>query len=136
MAGEPSNEVVAQRLALQPPSANRASDLLPGLRAPHDSHLTKRKRNRWPIVSRYLTGLESWLTLRSRPGSPPPPYKMALLTWLTILPLIPLVVRVLDELLERVARVTGLAITTAVTIPLMDRDAARPGYSGAGYPAA
>jgi hypothetical protein len=40
-----------------------------------------------------LTGLESWFTLPTQPGLPPPPrYKMALVTWVTIFPLITLVV--------------------------------------------
>ena len=44
---------------------------------------------------------------------------MALITWLTIFPLITLVVVVLDPLLEGLGRVTRLAITTAVTVPIM-----------------
>jgi antibiotic biosynthesis monooxygenase (ABM) superfamily enzyme len=73
-----------------------------------------------PMQSRYLTGLESWFTLPSRPGAlPPPPWKMALLTWVTIFPLITGVVLALDPLLEGFALVSRLAITTAVTVPLM-----------------
>jgi antibiotic biosynthesis monooxygenase (ABM) superfamily enzyme len=35
----------------------------------------------------FLTGLESWFTLPTQPGAPPPPpYKMAILTWVTIFP--------------------------------------------------
>ena len=38
-----------------------------------------------PMRTSFVTGLESWFTLPSQPGLvPPPPYKMALLTWLTI----------------------------------------------------
>jgi antibiotic biosynthesis monooxygenase (ABM) superfamily enzyme len=73
-----------------------------------------------PIRTRYLTGLESWFTLPARPGAPPPPpYKMALLTWITITPLITGVVLALEPLLEEFALVPRLAITTAVTVPLM-----------------
>jgi antibiotic biosynthesis monooxygenase (ABM) superfamily enzyme len=68
----------------------------------------------------FVTGLESWFTLPDRPGAPPPPpYKMALLTWTTIFPLITLVVLVLDPVLTRLALVPRLAVTTAVTVPLM-----------------
>ena len=44
---------------------------------------------------------------------------MALITWLTIFPLITLVVVVLDPILEGLGRVRRLAITTAVTVPIM-----------------
>ena len=44
---------------------------------------------------------------------------MALLTWITIFPLITLVVIVLEPLLEELTRVPRLAITTAVTVPIM-----------------
>ena len=73
-----------------------------------------------PIRTTFLTGLESWFTLPDRPGAPPPPpYKMALLTWVTIFPLITLVVLALDPVLTGLALVPRLAITTAVTVPLM-----------------
>lgn len=70
--------------------------------------------------TQFLTGLESWFTLPGRPGSPPPPpYKMALLTWVTIFPLITVVVLALDPLLVRLDLVPRLAVTTAVTVPIM-----------------
>ena len=73
-----------------------------------------------PMRTQFLTGLESWFTLPERPGAPPPPpYKMALLTWITIFPLITGVIVVLGPLLQRVSLVPRLAITTAVTVPLM-----------------
>jgi uncharacterized protein len=73
-----------------------------------------------PMHTQFLTGLESWFTLPARPGSPPPPpYKMALLTWLTIFPLITVVVLALDPLLVRLDLVPRLAVTTAVTVPIM-----------------
>jgi antibiotic biosynthesis monooxygenase (ABM) superfamily enzyme len=73
-----------------------------------------------PMQSRYLTGLESWFTLPSRPGAlPPPPWKMALLTWVTIFPLITLVVELLGPLIEELSVVLRLGITTALTVPLM-----------------
>lgn len=73
-----------------------------------------------PMRTSFLTGLESWFTLPDRPGAPPPPpYKMALLTWIVIFPLITLVVLALDPVLTTLALVPRLAITTAVTVPLM-----------------
>jgi antibiotic biosynthesis monooxygenase (ABM) superfamily enzyme len=73
-----------------------------------------------PMRTQFVTGLETWFTLPGRPGlPPPPPYKMALLTWITIFPLITLVVIVLDPLLEGLERVPRLAVTTAVTVPIM-----------------
>jgi uncharacterized protein len=73
-----------------------------------------------PVHTQFLTGLETWFTIPGRPGShPPPPYKMALVTWLTIFPLITLVVVVLAPLLDGLPLVARLAITTAVTVPIM-----------------
>jgi antibiotic biosynthesis monooxygenase (ABM) superfamily enzyme len=73
-----------------------------------------------PMRTQFLTGLESWFTLPGQPGAPPPPpYKMALLTWLTIFPLITGVVIVLGPLIAGIPLVPRLGITTAVTVPLM-----------------
>jgi uncharacterized protein len=73
-----------------------------------------------PIHRQFLTGLETWFTVPARPGTPPPPpYKMALLTWITIFPLITLVVVILGPLLGGLPLVPRLAITTAVTVPIM-----------------
>jgi uncharacterized protein len=73
-----------------------------------------------PMRTRFVTGLETWFTLSDHPGiPPPPPYTMALLTWLTIFPLITLVVIALDPLLDKLALVPRLAVTTAVTVPIM-----------------
>jgi uncharacterized protein len=73
-----------------------------------------------PMRTQFVTGLETWFTLPGGPATPPPPpYKMALLTWITIFPLITLLVVVLGPLLEGLALVPGLAITTAVTVPIM-----------------
>ncbi len=73
-----------------------------------------------PIRRQVLTGLESWFTLPADPGvPPPPPYKMAVLTWITIFPLITLVIVALGPLIKDLALVPRLAITTAVTVPLM-----------------
>jgi uncharacterized protein len=73
-----------------------------------------------PMRTQFLTGLETWFTVPGRPGTPaPPPYKMALVTWITIFPLITLVVVVLGPLLQGLDLVPSLAITTAVTVPIM-----------------
>jgi antibiotic biosynthesis monooxygenase (ABM) superfamily enzyme len=68
----------------------------------------------------FVTGLESWFTLPGQPGmAPPPPYKMALLTWITIFPLITAIVAVTGPLLEELPLAARLGITTALTVPLM-----------------
>jgi uncharacterized protein len=73
-----------------------------------------------PMRTQFLTGLESWFTLPGEPGAPPPPpYKMALLTWLAIFPVITGVVVILGPTLMGVALVPRLGITTAITVPLM-----------------
>jgi uncharacterized protein len=67
-----------------------------------------------------LTGLEGWFTLPTQPGTPPPPpYKMALVTWAAIFPLITGVVVATAPLLGRLPLVVRLAVTTGVTVPLM-----------------
>jgi antibiotic biosynthesis monooxygenase (ABM) superfamily enzyme len=73
-----------------------------------------------PTRTNFVTGLESWFTLPDRPGTPPPPpYKMALLTWITIFPLITGIVAATGPLLEGLPLVLRLGITTAVAVPLM-----------------
>lgn len=73
-----------------------------------------------PLRRQVLTGLEAWFILPTQPGAPPPPpYKMALVTWATIFPLITLVVVATAPLLGRLPLVARLAVTTGVTVPLM-----------------
>jgi uncharacterized protein len=73
-----------------------------------------------PIQTQVLTGLEGWFTLPSQPGvPPPPPSKMALVTWATIFPLITLVVVATAPLVGHLPLVARLAVTTGVTVPLM-----------------
>jgi antibiotic biosynthesis monooxygenase (ABM) superfamily enzyme len=70
--------------------------------------------------TQFLTGLESWFTLPADPGAPPPPpYKMALLTWITIFPLISGIVAVFGPTLARIPLVPRTAITTAIAVPVM-----------------
>ena len=73
-----------------------------------------------PMRTEFLTGLESWFTLPTQPGAPPPPrYKMAAVTWVTIFPLITLVVVASAPLIGRLPLVARLAVTTLVTVSLM-----------------
>jgi uncharacterized protein len=72
-----------------------------------------------PLRRQVLTGLEGWFTLPTQPGVPPPPYKMAILTWVTIFPLITLVVVATAPLVGSLPLVVRLAVTTGVTVPLM-----------------
>jgi antibiotic biosynthesis monooxygenase (ABM) superfamily enzyme len=72
-----------------------------------------------PMRTEFLTGLESWFTLPTQTGAPPPRYKMAAVTWVTIFPLITLVVVVSAPLIGRLALVARLAVTTLVTVSLM-----------------
>jgi uncharacterized protein len=73
-----------------------------------------------PVRAEFVTGLESWFTVPStRPLAPPPPYKMALVTWLTIFPLITGVVIAIGPLVAGVPLVARLGVTTAITVPLM-----------------
>ncbi len=73
-----------------------------------------------PMRTQFLTGLESWFTLPTEPGAPPPPpYKMAVLTWVTIFPLITVVVVVSAPLIGGLPLVPRLGVTTLVTVSLM-----------------
>jgi uncharacterized protein len=73
-----------------------------------------------PIRRSFVTGLETWFTLPDQPGVlPPPPYKMALVTWITIFPLITAIVAITGPLLEGLPQAVRLGITTALTVPLM-----------------
>jgi uncharacterized protein len=70
-----------------------------------------------PLRRQVLTGLEGWFTQPGLP--PPPPYKLALVTWATIFPLITLVVVATAPLVGSWPLVARLAVTTGVTVPLM-----------------
>jgi uncharacterized protein len=73
-----------------------------------------------PIRRQFLTGLETWFTLPAEPGTPPPPpYKMALVTWILIFPLITAIIYFLGPTLARIPLVPRLAITTGIAVPVM-----------------
>jgi uncharacterized protein len=73
-----------------------------------------------PMHRTFVTGLETWFTVPGMPATPPPPpYKMALLTWVTIFPLITGLVVALEPLVEDLPLALRLGITTALAVPLM-----------------
>ena len=96
------------------------------LRAWQDSE----ERRRWnerarPLIQeepkvRILTGLETWFTLPSKEGAPPPPrYKMATITWLAVFPLATLVFMVLDPLIGSAPVALRTLAFTLVMVTLM-----------------
>jgi antibiotic biosynthesis monooxygenase (ABM) superfamily enzyme len=73
-----------------------------------------------PIQTQVLVGLEGWFTLPTQPSvPPPPPYKMAIVTWVTIFPLITLVVVATAPLVGSLPLVVRLGVTTLATVALM-----------------
>jgi antibiotic biosynthesis monooxygenase (ABM) superfamily enzyme len=69
---------------------------------------------------RILTGLETWFTLPSREGDPPPPrYKMAIVTWLAVFPLATTVFVVLDPLIGGVHAILRTLVFTLIMVSLM-----------------
>jgi antibiotic biosynthesis monooxygenase (ABM) superfamily enzyme len=73
-----------------------------------------------PMRRSFVTGLETWFTLPGRPGlAAPPPYKMALVTWVAIFPLITAIVAITGPWLKELPLAVRLGITTALAVPLM-----------------
>jgi antibiotic biosynthesis monooxygenase (ABM) superfamily enzyme len=69
---------------------------------------------------RILTGLETWFTLPSRDGQPPPPrYKMAVVTWIAVFPLATVVFMLLDPLLGGSPAVLRTLVFTMLMVSLM-----------------
>lgn len=67
-----------------------------------------------------LTGLETWFTLSSEPiKSPPPRYKMALITWLGVFSTIAVVSRLLAPLLSGLPVLLNQLITTGLVVVLL-----------------
>lgn len=100
----------------------------------HESNLhtweTSEERRRWLRESRpllqeeekvnVLTGLETWFTLPSKPGEPPPPrYKMAVVTWLGVFPVVTVVFSVFGRWLEMMPTLLRTLVFTVVMVTLM-----------------
>jgi uncharacterized protein len=100
----------------------------------HESNLhaweTSEERRRWLRESRpllqeeekvnVLTGLETWFTLPSKPGEPPPPrYKMAVVTWLGVFPVVTVIFSVFGRWLEMMPTLLRTLVFTVVMVTLM-----------------
>ncbi len=73
-----------------------------------------------PPVIQVITGLETWFTLSNSPSiTPPPRYKMMIVTWLAVFPLITLISVILQRLLVNLPLVMRVAIVTAIAVPTM-----------------
>lgn len=67
-----------------------------------------------------LSGLETWFTLPAQPGlSPPPRYKMFVITWVTIFVLINLMNRLVIPLLQPLPSLLVTLIVTGLMVALM-----------------
>jgi antibiotic biosynthesis monooxygenase (ABM) superfamily enzyme len=67
-----------------------------------------------------LTGLETWFTLPGKPTiTPPPRYKMALVSWLAVFPLITGISVVFQHFLGVLPLVLRVAFVTAIAVPTM-----------------
>lgn len=91
---------------------------------------TSEERRRWLRESRpllqeeekvnVLTGLETWFTLPSKPGEPPPPrYKMAVVTWLGVFPVVTVIFSVFGRWLEMMPTLLRTLVFTVVMVTLM-----------------
>lgn len=73
-----------------------------------------------PPQIQVLTGLETWFTLSgSNSITPPPRYKMTVVTWLAVFPLITFISLVLKQLILTLPLVFRVAIITAIAVPTM-----------------
>lgn len=73
-----------------------------------------------PEAVQTLTGLETWFTLSSKPiKSPPPRYKMALVTWLGVFITLAVVSRVLAPLLSGLPVLLNQLITTGLVVAIL-----------------
>jgi uncharacterized protein len=87
------------------------------------------ERHRWlrraePLVHEekvhVLTGLETWFTLPTKPGEPPPPrYKMVIVSWLAIFPIVTLIFSVFGQWLNLLPTLLRTLVFTAVMVTLM-----------------
>ena len=87
------------------------------------------ERRRWlrkakPLVReenvQVLTGLETWFTLPSKPGETPPPrYKMAVVTWLAVFPTITAIFLLLSPILTALPLLLRTLLLTLIMVSLM-----------------
>lgn len=69
---------------------------------------------------RVLTGLETWFTLPSKSGAPPPPrYKMAVVTWLAVFPTVLVIFTLFGPLLNLLPTVLRTLVFTLTMVTLM-----------------
>jgi antibiotic biosynthesis monooxygenase (ABM) superfamily enzyme len=100
----------------------------------HESNLhtweTSEERQRWLRKSRpllqeeekfnVLTGLETWFTLPSKPGEPPPPrYKMAIVTWIGVFPVVAVIFSLFGHWLNLRPTLLRTLVFTAVMVTFM-----------------
>jgi len=100
----------------------------------HESNLhaweTSEERQRWlrkskPLLQeeeklKVLTGLETWFTLPSSPGEPPPPrYKMATVSWLALFPVVTGIFFLFGRWLNPLPTVVHTLVLTAMMATLM-----------------
>ena len=73
-----------------------------------------------PPQIQVLTGLETWFTLPGKPTiTPPPRYKMALVSWLAVFPLITGISVIFQHFLGILPLVLRVAFVTAIAVPTM-----------------
>lgn len=67
-----------------------------------------------------MTGLETWFTLPSKNGaSPPPRYKMVVVTWIAVFPLATLIFMLLQPLLGNAPAVLRTLVFTVIMVSMM-----------------
>jgi uncharacterized protein len=73
-----------------------------------------------PEAVQTLTGLETWFTLPNKPlKSPPPRYKMALVTWLGVFATLSILSRLLAPFLSQLPILLNQLITTGLVVGLL-----------------
>src|ERR671917_696010 len=116
------------------PSEHDDNDYKIVFRFDHASNLhaweTSEERRHWLRQSRpllheeekvhVLTGLETWFTLPSKLGeSPPPRYKMAVVTWLAVFPVVAIIFSVFGQWLSLLPTLLRTLVFTVVMVTLM-----------------
>ena len=73
-----------------------------------------------PPQIQVLSGLETWFTLPGKPTiTPPPRYKMAIVTWMAVCPLITLISITMRSFLNELPIALRVAVVTAIAVPTM-----------------